>query len=309
MMFECRLFYMGKRAIILFGAGASNGCGGIEKPPPIGKDLFECLAEDFQETWGAIPEQYVERFEDFEDGMGALYNNNPDVFDILKDMTVYFSRFSIEKPQENLYCDLVSRYRWQLLSQELIFSTINYDCLLEHAVLSINQSDPISYVGEGPGMRIYKIHGSCNFIPRGISGEGNWTHTGGIIDAGLDYIHPFRVEERMAKMPVPAAMSLYVKSKKILISSKIIESMINEFQYQVLESDLAIVIGVRPNVDDKHIWDYLSKMEGNLALVGNEDKCKDWLAKYRNNEGDEWLGNRFDSSFDEVVSMADEYFR
>ena len=72
------------------------------------------------------------------------------------------------------------------------------------------------------------------------------------------------------------------------------------------QADLAIVIGVRPNIDDKHIWDVLAKMEGDIALVGNEEECKDWLAKHRNIENDKWLGNRFQTSYEKVVQLIND---
>jgi len=300
---------MDDKVSILFGAGASTGCGGIINPPPVGKHLFKRLAKDFPETWGRVPKKYTKLFKNFEEGMGALYDDDKDIFYLLKDMTVFFSRFLIKNPRENLYCKVVARYYKQLISQKIIFSTINYDCLLEYAIESISQSYTISYVGNNPGIRILKIHGSCNFICPGVVGDGKWKHTGGKINTPLEFIHPSKVEDRMDNSPVPAAMSLYVKSKEKIIAPGLIDQMIEEFQNEILESGVIIIIGVYPNIEDTHIWKNLASTDGSLYMVGNKKACKDWLSGHRNNINDRWLGSKFHSSYNELINILDTKFK
>ena len=40
--------------VFLFGAGASHGAVGVlPKPPPLGKDLYDALAMQYPDEWGA----------------------------------------------------------------------------------------------------------------------------------------------------------------------------------------------------------------------------------------------------------------
>ena len=161
---------MTKKVLILFGAGASNGSGGILDPPPLGRDLFTRLSNQFPNSWGKLSEKYRSKFsENFEKGMEMFYNEVDDYTQYLKDMTIFFSKFKIDYFKENLYWILISKYIHPLESTELMLSTINYDCLIELAALQFNPN--ITYWGKNKGIKILKIHGSCNFIKSNVRGR------------------------------------------------------------------------------------------------------------------------------------------
>jgi len=304
-MIESRLLYMNKpKIVILFGAGASYGAGGIVKPPPLGSNLFEELTNEFPDSWGFIPEEYAMLFsDDFEEGMGSYYDYTKNLAGILKDMSIYFSKFKIDDPKNNLYWKFGRHYHTALEQGNITLATINYECLIELGISPLLNN--INYWGESDGIRLMKIHGSCNFIKTGIKGEGTLIMNG-VIHGPLGKVRPFEVPRIMANSPLPAAMSLYARNKDLLISPSIILGILDDFQKAVEECDHVIAIGIRPNVYDAHIWDYLKKMNGMLHLVGNEQDCLEWLEHNRQDKRDEYITDRFSTSFGRICEIIDE---
>ena len=132
---------MEPKILILFGAGASHGAGGLNAIPPLGITLFEELSERYPNTWGKLPPQTNELFQkNFEFGMEQIYSKLDNMNDLLKDMAKYFSKFNIIDPYSNLYFKLIECYLQPIRSDELLLSTINYDCLIELAALLLNPS-------------------------------------------------------------------------------------------------------------------------------------------------------------------------
>jgi hypothetical protein len=64
---------MDVKSVVLFGAGASHGCGGIVPyPPPLGGGLYADLARHYPD-WRGMPADLKRQFEDdFEQGMLSM---------------------------------------------------------------------------------------------------------------------------------------------------------------------------------------------------------------------------------------------
>ena len=169
----------------------------------------------------------------------------------------------------------------------------------------MNFNNNITYWGDNKGIKILKIHGSCNFIKTGIQGKGNFIMGKGLVEGPLEIIHPYEVEKRMNDCPLPSAMSLYARGKKVIIAPQQINQIIKEFEECVNKSKVIVIIGVRPNPDDHHIWDPLITTSAKLLLIGNESDCKEWLSKYRKNKDDKWVSNRFNIGFNEICGFLD----
>ena len=294
---------MTKKVLILFGAGASNGSGGILDPPPLGRDLFTRLSNQFPNSWGKLSEKYRSKFsENFEKGMEMFYNEVDDYTQYLKDMTIFFSKFKIDYFKENLYWILISKYIHPLESTELMLSTINYDCLIELAALQFNPN--ITYWGKNKGIKILKIHGSCNFIKSNVRGEGKIIIGKGTIKGGLRLIHPREVEKELRNNPLPASMSLYARGKKVFISPDQINQILGEFHDYLSTVEVVFVIGVNPNIEDTHIWDYLKNLGDKLYLIGSEENCKQWIKNY--NSSATWLCDKFDKGYSKLCNILDK---
>ncbi len=85
--------------VFLFGAGASFGAIGVKpSPPPLGRDLYDRLAEQFPNTWGAASQfaGVAEEFKkDFEAAMERYCNgySATGAVSALIDMARYFATF------------------------------------------------------------------------------------------------------------------------------------------------------------------------------------------------------------------------
>src|SRR3989344_3495636 len=150
-----KLKYNHPKILLLFGAGASNGSGGVNIIPPLGNELFKELCNQFPDSWNyKIKGNLREKFEKegFEIGMQSLYKNPEDlaadVANLLREMTIYFSKFTIVNRQ-NLYLKLVNQFSNEFKNREIIIATLNYECLIEYALISNRLN--IDWDGNGVG--------------------------------------------------------------------------------------------------------------------------------------------------------------
>jgi len=302
------------KVVLLFGAGASRGCGGLgQNEPPTSKQLYGVLRDKFPNSWGRLEVALHHSFErKFELGMEQMYETHRDIFDYLKDLTVLMSTYRIGKFEDNLYYALISKYADKFVNEEVVFATLNYDCLIELAALAWNPKMSISYWGNNQGLRLLKVHGSCNFLPAGISGQGKYLiEPGAKIDCGIDLVDPLEVRDRMAKMPVPAAMSLYTRSKDTIIGEKIMNWIKTEFQAVVMSAQLVAIVGIQPpphdEILDEHIWAPLRKTRAKLLFVGSEEKCRKWISVNRIDKGDVWVSDTFRAGNDFLCRCISEH--
>lgn len=300
---------MRTKAVILFGAGASNGAEGMKNPPPPGRDLFGKLTVLYPDTWGKLPYSLSKRFENnFELGMEEWYNKTNDVAYLIKDMGIFFSKFMIDNPHKNLYCRIIARYTEQLKSKEILFATINYECLLEYATYHLKQK--FTLWGNDEGIKIMKLHGSCNFITPMTRGKLKVNYNRySFFDIPLAIIPPSDVEEEMNNNGLPPAMSIYARGKDLNIGRKDIKQTQKEFQDMVSNANLVIVVGVKPNPEDHHIWDYLRDMKGKLVLVSPDKECNRWRKKNKIKDKVDWINKKFDPAFDDICDLLDDLFK
>jgi len=293
---------MQPKVIILCGAGASKGSGGLNKLPPLGGELFQ----EFPKSWGSVPLGLSIYFDGhFEDGMEKiLASGKYDIGILQKDMAIYFSKFVINDFNKNLYFNIINNYPHYFDSYEMIFATINYDCLIEEAGLKLSMEP--AYFRDDARLRILKIHGSCNFILNQITGT-NVGLRGRVpfIEAPIRPIHPSRVEKAMKTLAFPPAMTLYSKGKDIIVCPNQLHDIAKEFQNAVSKARLIVIIGIKPNPSDTHIWDPLGKTNARLVMVGNKNECEKWIKNYRGNLNDQWVSDRFSTAINDIYAHID----
>lgn len=79
--------------MVLFGAGASYGAGGVfPSAPPLSNSLYRELASMFPMTWGTFPSSLQAQFyTNFEDGMNVLWNSGSHAIPVLmQQMAIFF---------------------------------------------------------------------------------------------------------------------------------------------------------------------------------------------------------------------------
>jgi len=312
------------RVLLLFGAGASYGAGGVTpETPPLGFELYERLAKCFPATWGQFQRALDDPSKEihalfstgsFEKGMLLLRDSRSDYVYFWNDAAIYFSRFRIGDRAGNAYCQLIDRYYRYVQLNQIALSTLNYECLLEHSIM--RHHPQITYWGDGPGIRVLKVHGSCNFVPAiNIQGTSKVHLTWPA--RSLIPIEPFgniddieqHISAHNVKRGIPVAMSLYTEGKDNIGGIEELGQIVTAFQECIRAARLVIVIGVRPNPDDQHIWEHLRSMRGMLQIVGDKEECEVWAAKHRSGEAGIWMASTFTESLPLVFERIDQALR
>ena len=306
---------MNYKNIFLFGAGASHGCNGVNKLPPLGTQLFDCLKKEFPLTWGKLPGQLNNAFNtinNFEYGMSKLWEDNtsemlPLKSNLLQDMGIYFSRFDILDPSANLYVKLIKNVIKKEQLNKTLFSTINYECLMEIAFQKAGVGFNIFEISEYERIKLLKLHGSCNFALQGVYiGTNAYIGSNAVVGKGpaftIKALHPSKMSEYfVGKTSLYPVMAIYVKNKPIQLAQDIINNVVKIWQEQILAAENIFVIGVSPNMEDKHIWDFISQTEAKVFYCGGEKGFEDWESNIKRK--DSYLSETFDTAVDRILEI------
>jgi hypothetical protein len=294
--------------IVLFGAGASYGAGGVlPSVPPLGSSLYQELSSMFPATWGSLPSSLkVQFYTNFEDGMSTLWNSGSHAIPILmQKMAIFFARYRLSSQRLDAYSKLLDSLTYS--GKSMLFSSLNYDCLFEIAVLMAGRT--VTYFNDAPtsdsDIIIWKLHGSCNFLPQG----GNVTLTRGVsygsgasFNTGIQSVNPNEVETYCTgNTALYPAMAVYARGKPVQIAPSVIQQIQQYWTDAIKSASTVICIGVHPHLQDKHIWEPLSATNAKLLFIGNEKAFLDWQSRYRINGNSIFIGNRFDSCIKAIV--------
>ena len=299
------------RILLLFGAGASAHCLGLNPAPPVGKDLFVKLTE-YSENWKKISGSLANIFKiNFEEGMEALClnaqnGNEHNLAELLRDMAIYFSQFTIKDHNGNLYSRLFEKYKTPLFAGAIQISTLNYECLIEDALLKMGMNLNCIYE------ILLKLHGSCNFIPDpailSASEEGLTINMScnTIIKVRIKRVLPSEIKQQLGSFP--PAMSLFTREKPNIMAPPEIKTLQEKFQKWVKRATAIICVGARPYPVDIHIWDHIAKSNVPLYLVADREECLKWIKKYR---PDKYycIGEKFEDEFFPICKFMDKVFK
>jgi hypothetical protein len=199
---------------------------------------------------------------------------------LMRAMTDYFATFALHTSGFDLYSQLLRRLSKDALTNTL-FSSLNYECLLETAA-SISGC-PVEY-GDAPltsrAVRVWKLHGSCNFLPDGIQMQGvDW---GGPIqiEGGIRVVDaPTARQWVQGNTSLYAAMCLYTVDKPIQIGASLITALQTEWGRLVRGAETVVVIGTRPHDQDRHLWEPLAEARGDLYFCGAHQSFYGWLRR------------------------------
>ncbi len=298
------------RSVILFGAGASYGAGDIiPNKPPLGAELYSELSKNFPKSWGVLPQDAKDEFEvNFERGMGVIWDKySGAVVELMRHMALYFAQFRAKKPGSTAYASLAREIQQRKLNGKVIVATLNYECLLElefsHAGVEFSYS--LEEVPQGT-IKVLKPHGSCNFIPEGISGP-----IGSIqIERGAAIDMPVRVNGNMNEVikhvltqALPPIMCLYLEGKPTQVATGTVKAIQKNLQDEISEAKVVVVVGVHPNPEDTHIWDSIASCQGDVGYIGTSSEVfVHWAKEYRPQGRSIFLAESFESG---VVQIAD----
>jgi len=294
-------------AVLLFGAGASVATDPHVLPgrPPLGRELYDQLAEFAPGVWGQGSHlgQYADVFRnDFEAGMNDRLQQEPtpSVLEWLRYLAMYFAQFTLKEGGEDPYSNLIRRLHDRAVISASICASLNYECLLELAALS-NGID-VSYEGRiDQGIEVLKPHGSCNFMTSDLSTyKYQLTNPGAQVGGGFEIVDLKAVEHTLGENRF-SVTSMYAWGKNTPVGGTRLQQIRNRFNEAVRTASRLIIVGVRANAADSHLWIPITETHAELYFVGPARAHKDWL---KASSSCTHLGERFEDSVDVIVDVV-----
>jgi len=271
--------------LFLFGAGASFGAVHVSPyPPPLGRDLYDELAQAFPRTWGA-ESWFAGRADDFGSDFETtmercIEHNATSAVPALLDMANYFTQF--EPDGDDLYSGLLLALQARSLIAQTVFCSLNYECVFEMAAIRLGIRLHYEGVDTAPvattDVRVIKPHGSCNFLTRADRSPMPYLLTGSMVEAGITAENPERARKTLAVLaaePVTTrgryvVISNYASSKSTPLSPAQITQVRMGFASRVQSAATIIVIGARPNEHDTHVWGPVRDCGSDVFYVGGD---------------------------------------
>lgn len=293
------------KTVFLFGAGASNGCGEVyPHNPPLGGQLYDCLCKEFPDSWGLLSPDLKNLFaSNFEEGMDCLWKMHSDKSSLLlQHMGIYFSRFTPVSKGGTLYRKLVSKLiDLRLEAKDVIFSTLNYDCLIDgeltQAGLVVNYLFSTEHTN---GMPFIKLHGSCNWFldfPMGRYVQFNSTLRLKAPIYSLDKQEAVK-KYLIGDTSLYPVMRLYTKEKPAQLSPDFFEHLEKQWSEIIMSAEQVAIIGVKPYPVDRHIWDPLTNTSANIFYIGNKSSYEKWHKDSGRSAETIFVDKNFDTGFD-----------
>lgn len=292
--------------LVLLGAGASFGSEpkGGNKTPPLGDNLFAELCK-LGGVASKVPANIKRVFEQgFEVGMAEYYRkHNVKLHAFHRELSLFLSEYF---PSPNSY--YVSLLKL-LRGRNVIFSSLNYDMMLEESALAIGSGYNYGIERVYGSIRILKPHGSINFWPDlphqmflNCEFEDN-------VD---DINYPVRPIDRNAAKyrsavdtSLSPAISMYAKGKRVSVCPEFVSNQQEMFSTACFRASKIIVIGVRVVSEDTHIWGPLLSSAAQLTYFGSEKdevELRAWAYESgRNNV--EFVNGYFDQAIQQIPSL------
>ena len=151
-----------------------------------------------------------------------------------------------------------------------------------------------------------KLHGSCDFIPpKGFhsfgnvfKGPGSFTSTPLRDDATVEETIRF-----CHSADTSPAICLFIRGKVAQFGYSNILEIQGIWKDRMSKAERILLIGVRPNKYDLHIWDYFKQTQATLGFIGSRDNGYDDWVHVSNKENIVYLGEKWDKEFDKSVSF------
>jgi len=233
-----------------------------------------------------------------------LKHHAPKVPALLRQMALYFLSFDIllSAANVNTYCQLAQLVEDQTLDRTL-FSTLNYDCLLEIAFSSRQLS--FNYFDDPEGVApIWKLHGSCNFRTASADkshdvGSGRTPLPGLIEHMQIADARELWLWESTDVFP--PAMSIYLRDTYNQPAHPQLIELLQRWGNIVRSAQNVVVVGAQPYPKEDRIWGPLSDTPARVTYVGDPGAFNRWVANNRTGGQSEFAGSTFDQGFEMVV--------
>ena len=273
--------------VVLLGAGASYGSGDAyfsndgrseRRTPPLGSKLFNEL-EVWSNLFSNFPISIKDKFRsDFEAGMAAFYKDSEgDIMAFHREMAHFFALF--RPGPASVYKEMVKC----MGSRRVIYSSLNYDLLLEQSVESLGLVVAYSPERRDGQVSYLKPHGSANFWPNIPSGMIRGSRIYG--SGGADIVAPIQPLDRQGTLrkcrtedSIAPAIAMFAEGKPVKISPGYLQQQQKWWTKEVREAAMVFVVGVRVHPVDAHIWGVLGKTSARVTYFGQISDRPSFLA-------------------------------
>ncbi len=300
------------RTVILFGAGASYGAGGIAPAaPPLGDSLIATLIEAYPNTWGSLGDDVLRRFraDGFEAGMGWVWQNMRNAPQVLqKALGHFFAQHHLAHPEACAYVSLLRGLKARLAGDPIMLATLNYELTLEESVVTAglrwNYGD---HLGAGSQALVVKPHGSCNFISGGLQLQGGVRFSTGITFESEPKVLSRQQAYAYCNDPnnnLPPSMVVFMEGKPTAVCPNLLRAMQEAFDKVVREAKTVLIVGVNPHIVDTHIWDCISETDAEIVFCGDETAYEKWQAECRCDGPARFVGRYFAEAVGDLVAAV-----
>ncbi len=266
------------KALLVIGAGASFGCGGLNATPPLGENLYQELTS-FSNIWASLPKTHATAFST--DGFERAFDywTEPKLealkSPMLWDMAFYFDKFRIIDFNSCAYMTLAQSFVTLGLLKRAAIISLNYDTIFEQAFLSLGVG--IRGWGDFQATSLawfIKPHGSSNFLPTKIlSFFGGGLAGNGAFNPQDKWVNPGQVQKE-SPSPFEIAngiehpiMAHYNQDKFARCGRDLIEALRDEWKQLASVAKIIVVVGVRPTIHDNIIWETIAKSPARVLFV------------------------------------------
>jgi hypothetical protein len=204
---------------------------------------------------------------------------------LMQDMALYFTSFRLDGTGSDLYSSLMKAMSGTSFS-ETLFSSLNYECLLEIAASALGLTVHYGDIPPPPdSMTVWKLHGSCNFIPdpKSISlRRGGSFGFGATFNPNLLPVSPHEAAQWVCgDTALYPAMCMFAVGKPSQISPHVFAGYQSKWAELINRAKKVFVIGVRPHLIDSHVWGPLGNTDAELFFVGSLNEYTGWLPDRR----------------------------
>jgi len=278
--------------VILFGAGASYGAGAahvLPQAPPLGTDLYDALAVQYPKEWGSesqLGKVWAAQLRaDFELTMFQEVLLNVPSLSLLewhRPVAEFFAKYCLDGSRRDMYSLLLSGLRTSGLLERVTLGSINYDCLLEQAMLGLGLST--DYMLDNPASQesipLAKIHGSCNFITDDLSEMRAYLTNPNAsgIECEFTALSVQDLEGHIQKIfstnepAVFPVLGLYSPDKPSIVAPTKLQSLRTTLAERIKRASAVVLIGLKPNPRDPHLWEPVAQSHAsNIGYVGGEN--------------------------------------
>jgi len=249
---------------------------------PLGNELYGrlCEAPPFSHISDTAKAQFLKY--GFEAGMAAIYESGSGlVIRIQKQIAAYLLQL-MPDGRPTLYDALVVA----LGHKRVLWSSLNYDGLLELAAQCQFGTFDYSPFPKKRTACILKLHGSANFAsnsPIKVKSIGLEMPRGmGIVGGGIDVLERTVAIERWndPAESIGPAMSVFVEGKDELVGHDQLALWRSMWAEQLKRSGCVVCIGAHIHAPDDHIWGAVAKASGKIGFVSPErDHVAAWATE------------------------------